>query len=307
MKLKYGKKIDNAYITDREHVNNFEMNKISFNYSEDINENVHSIERMSEKHRETLRENISNLNNNVEKFKLSFSLSNPFRKKHSGSFASLAKDSSKIQERSPSETARSLQQAKTKYNKKIIRSIPCLSFTAGKSQCFSIEENSSNRLILYFHANAEDLSHISYLLEYMSRSLNVSVLAPEYPGYSVYSGQPTESFIIDDADAVYQFAVENLKIPPHQIFISGRSIGSGPAVHLASKFELGGLILFSPFSSIKEVVKDKVGTLLSNFVKERFDNLSKIPSIKCKLKIVHGDQDDIVNIQHSKFLAGSII
>ena len=36
-----------------------------------------------------------------------------------------------------------------------------------------------------------------------------------------------------------------------RIYIFGRSIGTGPAVQLASQFPIGGLILVSPFTSIK--------------------------------------------------------
>jgi len=40
-------------------------------------------------------------------------------------------------------------------------------------------------------------------------------------------------------------------IKPKNIIIMGRSIGTGPATYLASKREVGLLVLISPFSSIK--------------------------------------------------------
>lgn len=36
----------------------------------------------------------------------------------------------------------------------------------------------------------------------------------------------------------------------------GRSIGSGPSVHIASNYRPGALILVSPLASVKTIVRD---------------------------------------------------
>ena len=56
------------------------------------------------------------------------------------------------------------------------------------------------------------------------------------------------------------------------ISILGRSIGSGPAVYIASIYHISSLILLSPFLSLCEAVKDLYGTLCSSLLKERFNN-----------------------------------
>lgn len=70
-------------------------------------------------------------------------------------------------------------------------------------------------------------------------------------------------------------------------------MGSGPACHLASIFDIGALLLISPLSSVKNVVKSK-STFVSWFVKERFPNIKKIVSIKCPCFIVHGKLDKVI-------------
>ena len=55
----------------------------------------------------------------------------------------------------------------------------------------------------------------------------------------------------------------------------GRSLGSGPAVQIASKFQPGGLILMSGYTSIKSVANNKVG-FLSFLLAEQFNNLDKM-------------------------------
>ena len=82
----------------------------------------------------------------------------------------------------------------------------------------------------------------------------------EYPTYGVYKDQNlTEKQIYQDSLNMYDFAVNVLKFDPKNIIIFGRSIGSGPAVYLASKVDAHCLILFSPFLSVKDVARDKVG------------------------------------------------
>jgi abhydrolase domain-containing protein 17 len=45
----------------------------------------------------------------------------------------------------------------------------------------------SNKLIIFFHGNAEDIG-ISYeMLDHMRTALKINVLAVEYPGYGVYA------------------------------------------------------------------------------------------------------------------------
>ena len=68
----------------------------------------------------------------------------------------------------------------------------------------------SNKLIIFFHGNAEDLG-ISYeMLDHMRSALKINVLAVEYPSYGVYTdpGGPDESKIYADADLVYNFVVD---------------------------------------------------------------------------------------------------
>ena len=64
-------------------------------------------------------------------------------------------------------------------------------------------------------------------------------------------------------------------------------MGSGPATYLAANFNPGALILMSPYTSIKNVVKSKVGWL-SFLVAEHFDNIKLMSKVECPTFIVHG-------------------
>jgi len=71
------------------------------------------------------------------------------------------------------------------------------------------------------------------------------------------------------------------------ILLFGRSMGSGPATYISAHYNPGALILMSPYTSIKNVVKNKVG-FLSFLVAEHFDNLKLMSNVMCPTFIVHG-------------------
>lgn len=130
-------------------------------------------------------------------------------------------------------------------------------------------------------------------------------MAVEYPGYGLYKNKnPNENQILEDSESVVDYAMNTLGFDHKKIIVFGRSIGSGPAVHLAAKLQLGGLFLLTPFKSIKGAVRNMLGKVAEFFVKQRFDNLSKIVHCKCPIGIVHGDSDPMIPLEHSEELKG---
>lgn len=78
--------------------------------------------------------------------------------------------------------------------------------------------------------------------------------------------------IKEDSLAFYEYLLSSGK-STQDIFVIGRSIGTGGASYLAgNKRGVPGLILISPFDTITEVAKGMVGCL-GCIVKQHFDNL----------------------------------
>lgn len=85
-------------------------------------------------------------------------------------------------------------------------------------------------------------------------------------------------------------------------------MGSGPSLHLASLRNPANLILISPYTSIGDVTKNMVGKLISNiFVKNRFQNIKKIPHVECPILLIHGMKDDLVPYEHSVRLSEAAV
>jgi abhydrolase domain-containing protein 17 len=68
----------------------------------------------------------------------------------------------------------------------------------------------------------------------MQKHININCLLVEYPGYGVYEGQPSSERMLADALIVYDFLKNEVGYDGRHIFAMGRSIGSGPAAHLAA-------------------------------------------------------------------------
>ena len=65
--------------------------------------------------------------------------------------------------------------------------------------------------------------------------------------------ESNEENILDNAVYVYDYVNKVLGIDEKNIIVFGRSMGSGPACHVASKRKPGALLLMSAFKSIRAI------------------------------------------------------
>lgn len=63
--------------------------------------------------------------------------------------------------------------------------IPCLYLKAPES-FVNNDKIGSSKILLYFHANAEDIGLSYHLLDTIRINMKINVIAPEYPGYGIY-------------------------------------------------------------------------------------------------------------------------
>lgn len=170
---------------------------------------------------------------------------------------------------------------------------------AGDVPCLFLPFQHARFLMIFFHANAEDLGLVYNFCSVLRDLFQVNLLAVEYPGYGACPGVSSEWGIMRNAEAAMKFAINALKVAQCDIIIFGRSLGTGPAVALAAKYDVAGLVLVSPFTSIKELFQRRVGRL-ATFLEDRFDNLALSPQITSPTLIIHGMQDVLVPPEHGR-------
>src|SRR5215469_135275 len=150
--------------------------------------------------------------------------------------------------------------------------------------------------LLISHGNAEDLGDDRPWLEDLRRS-GFNVFAYDYQGYGTSQGRPTEKTAYEDENAAYDYLTLTLKAPPDRIIIFGRSVGSGPAVHLAARRPAAALILQSAFLSAFRVV-----TRVPILPFDKFPNYKEMGRVRCPVLIIHGTQDSVINFSHGQKL-----
>ena len=131
------------------------------------------------------------------------------------------------------------------------------------------------------------------------------MLAVEYPGYGIYDGSPDADQILKDSETVYDYLTcngESWAVPESSIILFGRSIGTGPATHLAAHRRPCSLLLMSPFKSIREIVREQAGPLLQYVISDRFRNIDNIAKVRCPTFLVHGQRDTLFSFRHSQEL-----
>mmetsp|Transcript_43020 Transcript_43020/g.71501 ORF Transcript_43020/g.71501 Transcript_43020/m.71501 type:complete len:275 (-) Transcript_43020:293-1117(-) len=180
-------------------------------------------------------------------------------------------------------------------------------------------QNTTNRavrfLVLYSHGNAEDVGEALHYIERMSVTLQADVLVYEYPGYSIScnsstgdDGSPSEAGIYAAAEAAYSWALRcqadgGAGVAPSDIIPFGRSLGSAPAIYLASwaAEPVGGLLLQSPlFSGASAFLGAGVARVMACI--DPFRNGLRIAHVRCCVAICHGTADGVVPCWNGKAL-----
>lgn len=153
--------------------------------------------------------------------------------------------------------------------------------------------------ILYFHGNGEitaDYDEIGPL--YNHAGLNL--LVADYRGYGWSSGSPSVASMLADAEVIFLETKNWLKFNEYTgaFFLMGRSLGSVPAIDLATRHEdsIKGLILESAIADTVPLLKT-LGLNINptDFTEEDgFRNLQKIESITKPTFIFHGARDELI-------------
>lgn len=156
----------------------------------------------------------------------------------------------------------------------------------------------SHNICLYFHGNGEDIGHSGYLLPDFQSRLQMDFLVVEYPGYGHYEAKKSIKAIKQDCLDIYDYLINIFK--SENIFVMGRSIGSGPAVYLAANRKIMGLALISPFCSLNLFINEIFDeTFKFEDPEEEFDNVQEIKKVNAKIVIIHGLKDKLIKVQHA--------
>lgn len=155
---------------------------------------------------------------------------------------------------------------------------------------------------LYLHGNAGNLTHrIDHIAAITQAGSELLII--DYRGYGKSEGAPSEEGLYLDAATAYDWLAAQGR---RTIILHGESLGTAPAVELATRREAAALILEAPFPSAKAVAQ-QVLPLLGPLIVSGFETITRMPHVGCPVYVIHGDRDEVIAYKLGKevFEAGA--
>ena len=161
----------------------------------------------------------------------------------------------------------------------------------------------ADKTIIFNHGNAGNLTTRLATIEALLQT-NASVFVYDYQGYGLSEGAPSLSSICDDGRAAYDYLVLERLRPADKILLYGESLGAGVACEISTTRRCAGIILQSGFSSLERIGKEVLPAVRlypsALYPSPRLDNLSILKRPHPPLLLLHGDNDPVVPINHSR-------
>lgn len=119
------------------------------------------------------------------------------------------------------------------------------------------------------------------------------VVAFHYRGYPPSTGTPSGDALVADAPLIYDAAAKRVKCD--RAFAVGFSIGTAIAAQLSAERELDGLILVTPFDSLKAVAQAMYPWLpIGPFFNHEIDAATPLKSGHVPVAVLAADHDELV-------------
>jgi fermentation-respiration switch protein FrsA (DUF1100 family) len=154
--------------------------------------------------------------------------------------------------------------------------------------------------LLYSHGNGGNIGDRVSIARLLVEQLGVGVFMYDYRGYGRSQGAPSEAGLVSDALGARAALLREGVAPEHIIYF-GRSLGAAVTVDLALAHPPRGVVLESPFTSVRAMgnaVLPGAGYLF----RTRWDSLAKIGRLRAPLLVIHGDTDEVVPFAQGRAL-----
>ena len=146
-------------------------------------------------------------------------------------------------------------------------------------------------LILGFGGNAWNGEDVAAYLHDLYPDAHV--VAFHYRGYRPSTGRPSAEALLQDAPLVFDAAVK--QVQPDRTIVVGFSIGSGVAASIANLRPAAGLILITPFDSLKKVAASLYPWLpVGLFFHHEIDAANALSGSKVPVAIIGAESDEII-------------
>ena len=158
-------------------------------------------------------------------------------------------------------------------------------------------------VILGFGGNAWNAESVAAYLHDLFPTAHV--VAFHYRGYAPSSGKPSAAALLADAPLLYDHVAGRLGTD--RVVAVGFSIGTGVAAHLASRRDLAGLILVTPFDSLEALASLHYRWLpVSLLLRHRMNPVEDLRASPAPVALIAAERDTLIPVRHAQALAKSV-
>jgi pimeloyl-ACP methyl ester carboxylesterase len=165
-------------------------------------------------------------------------------------------------------------------------------------------EQSDAPTLLYLHGNKDNISHLIGHTRHLHEA-GYNLLLADYRGYGKSTGgEPEESKMYEDAEAAWNYLLQQRHQDPRRTFIYGHSMGGAVGIELALRHpEAAGLIVEGTFTSMRDMAEAEYPWLpVDTLLNQRFDSIDKVWKLKVPVLFIHGTWDRRTPYQMSRQL-----
>lgn len=151
--------------------------------------------------------------------------------------------------------------------------------------------------ILFSHGNAVDLGQMASFFIVLGTRLQCNIFSYDYSGYGASQGKASERNMYADIEAAYNSIKQRYEIPESEIILYGQSIGTVPTIDLASRYSdcCAACVLHSPLTSGMRVAFPETKR---TWCCDAFPSIDKIHRIRSIVLVIHGTEDDVIDVSH---------
>ena len=164
-----------------------------------------------------------------------------------------------------------------------------------------IPHQEARATLVWFHGNAGNISDRLLNIKLLHDRIATNIFIFDYRGYGRSEGTVSEKGTYLDGEAAMNYLLRRDDAAARRLILFGRSLGAAVAAEMAIRFNSLGLILESPFVSIREMAQAIFPSLpIAWLLRTRFDTMEKVRLVKAPILVLHGDRDATVPFSQGK-------
>ena len=135
------------------------------------------------------------------------------------------------------------------------------------------------------------------------RAIGVNILAFDWRGFGASAGTPSEEGLYRDATAGYEYLRRVHGVPADSIVIFGHSLGTAPAIELATRVRAAGLVLEGAPTSVRARAQEIYPYFpVALAAASDFNSLGRIGRVSMPILFLHARADRRIPIAHGRAL-----